>query len=62
MSLIRNSEPNPLITVVTVTYNDAWALSKTIRSIAMQQFENFEYIVVDGPARMERVTRYMMAI
>ena len=48
MSLIRNSEPNPLITVVTVTYNDAWALSKTIRSIAMQQFENFEYIVVDG--------------
>lgn len=40
--------PTPLITVVTVTFRDAWALMKTARSVFSQTFSEFEYIVVDG--------------
>ena len=34
--------------IVTVTYKDAWACSKTTRSVFRQSFKDFEYIVVDG--------------
>lgn len=38
----------PFFSVVSVAYNDAWALMKTARSVFGQSFEDFEYIVVDG--------------
>lgn len=38
----------PLISVVTVTKNSARALSKTIQSVGSQDFDDFEYIVIDG--------------
>jgi glycosyltransferase involved in cell wall biosynthesis len=34
--------------IVTVTYNDEWALTKTLRSIFSQKFKNYELVVVDG--------------
>lgn len=37
-----------LISIVTVTYKDAWAFTKTARSIFQQKFQDFEYVVVDG--------------
>lgn len=39
---------HPLITVVTVCRNVAAELLKTARSVAEQDFDDFEYIVVDG--------------
>jgi len=39
---------NPLISVITVTYNAVAAVEKTIKSIVNQSFDNFEYIVIDG--------------
>lgn len=38
---------NPLVSVVTVTYNNAKYLQDTIKSVLSQTFKNFEYIVWD---------------
>jgi glycosyltransferase involved in cell wall biosynthesis len=38
----------PFITIVTVAYNDVWAIVKTARSAFSQSFKEFEYIIVDG--------------
>jgi len=37
-----------LISVITVSYNSAGRIERTIRSIIQQDFCNFEYIVIDG--------------
>lgn len=38
----------PLITVITVTYNAAKAIDKTLKSLKNQTFRDFEYLVIDG--------------
>lgn len=38
----------PFFSIVTVTRNDAWALTKTARSVFRQGFKDFEYLVIDG--------------
>lgn len=38
----------PFFSIVTVTRNDAWSLTKTARSVFRQSFKNFEYIILDG--------------
>ncbi len=35
-------------TIVTVVYNDAISLKKTIKSVLSQKFRNFQYIIIDG--------------
>lgn len=34
--------------IITVTYNDVWQLTKTTKSILRQKFKDFEYLVIDG--------------
>jgi glycosyltransferase involved in cell wall biosynthesis len=43
-----NSRFHPLISIITVTYNRAKYLEKTIQSVLRQKYKNFEYIIVDG--------------
>ena len=38
----------PLISIITVNYNNREGLEKTIHSVKSQSFQDFEYIVVDG--------------
>jgi hypothetical protein len=38
----------PFFSVVTVTRNDCWSLTKTMRSIFRQSCKDHEYLVVDG--------------
>lgn len=38
----------PLISIVTITFNAAEVLVPTMRSVAEQKFEDFEHVIVDG--------------
>lgn len=38
----------PLISIITINYNNAAGLEKTIRSVTEQTCGDFEYIVIDG--------------
>ena len=38
----------PLITIITVVKNDKKNILKTIKSVLKQNFNKFEYIIVDG--------------
>lgn len=42
------TKPNPLITVVTVCYNSANMIEKTLRSVTEQCYPNKQYVVIDG--------------
>ncbi len=38
----------PKISIITINYNNADGLKKTIESVVSQSFSDFEYIVIDG--------------
>ena len=47
--LFKTHEPNrPLVTVITVVFNGAGDLEKTLLSVLNQTYNNVEYIVIDG--------------
>ncbi|MCZ6541357.1 MAG: glycosyltransferase family A protein, partial [Nitrospinae bacterium] len=46
MAIIPNCE-KPAVSVVIPTFNRAWCLAETLRSVARQTFRDFETIVVD---------------
>lgn len=41
-------EFQPLLTVITVVYNNAKDIERTMRSVLQQSYANIEYIVIDG--------------
>jgi glycosyltransferase involved in cell wall biosynthesis len=43
--------PSPKFTILTATYNAAGALGATARSLRMQTYRDFEWIVIDGASR-----------
>jgi len=38
----------PLISIITINYNDKVGLDRTIKSVTEQTYKNFEYLVIDG--------------
>lgn len=52
MQIYRNHDSSmtnkPMITIITVVYNGARFLEKTIQSIIEQSYDNVEYIIIDG--------------
>lgn len=38
----------PLLSIITINYNDVNGLEKTINSVINQTFQDFEYIIIDG--------------
>ena len=39
------------VSIITTTYNDSANLKKTIKQIEAQDYENIEYIIVDGASK-----------
>ncbi len=46
----------PIISVITVVYNGADVLEKTIQSVVNQTYTNIEYLVIDGKSKDKTVT------
>lgn len=44
----RNTPFNPQLSVITIVYNNARDIERTIRSVIEQSYSNIEYIIVDG--------------
>ena len=38
----------PKISIISINYNDAIGLKKTIDSVRIQKYTDFEYIIIDG--------------
>ena len=42
---------NPLISIITVTYNAEDVIEKTLKSLREQSFQDFEHLVIDGASK-----------
>lgn len=45
------SKLSPKFSIITITYNAEKVLEKTIQSVQMQSYTNYEYILIDGASK-----------
>lgn len=47
--------PIPFFSIITASYNSAKTIQKTIESVLVQDFTDFEYIIIDGNSNDETI-------
>lgn len=55
------TDNQPLISIITVTYNAQTALEETMQSVFLQTYPNIEYIIIDGKSQdgtLDIIKRY----
>ncbi len=50
-----NLMEGPLISIITVAYNSAATIEKTIKSVLDQTYQNYEYYIIDGESSDDTV-------
>lgn len=45
------TEHKPLISIITITYNAAGALTPTMKSVKEQSFTDYEHLIIDGASK-----------
>jgi len=45
---MKSRETHPLISIITVCYNSVDFIEQTIKSVVLQEFDDYEYIIIDG--------------
>ncbi len=46
----------PKLSIISINYNNAVGLERTIKSVTSQEFKDFEYIIIDGASTDESVS------
>ena len=49
----------PKFSIITVTYNASQVIEPTLRSVVVQSYRNFEYLLIDGASTDDTVTKAM---
>lgn len=55
------SNMNPKISIITITYNSEITLEETIKSVISQEYDNLEYLIIDGGSKdrtLDIINRY----
>ena len=54
-------EKVPFVSIITVTYNAANVIDKTLRSLTVQSFKDFEHLVIDGASEDSTLDKVVKA-
>ena len=49
--ILKKTQKEPLLTIITVVLNQEKYLDQTIRSVLRQKCKDFEYIIIDGGSK-----------
>ena len=53
----RSFKNKPLISIITVVFNDEKDLENTIKSVLLQNYDNLEFIIIDGGSHGKVITK-----
>ncbi len=53
----RSFKKKPLISIITVVFNDEKDLENTIKSVLLQNYSNLEFIIIDGGSNGKVITK-----
>lgn len=51
----------PVLSIITINYNNRLGLLKTMQSVVEQSFQDFEYLIIDGGSNdgsLEEILNY----